>query len=80
MSDLRTRIAALLYTRFTHALGYADAPWDSVDHEPWLEDADAVIAELDMGNPCATTGCRMRYIARRHAEMSSKLSETEPNV
>jgi hypothetical protein len=29
-------------------LGYADAPWDSVDHEPWLEDADAVIAELGM--------------------------------
>jgi hypothetical protein len=46
VSELRDRIAALLYKRFTHALGYADEPWDNVDHEPWLEDADAVIAEL----------------------------------
>ena len=30
--------------------------------------ADAIIKELDMGIPCATTGCRMRQIARRHAE------------
>ena len=43
MSDLRERIAAVLYTRFTHAL-----PWDGVDQEPWLDDADAVIAELGL--------------------------------
>jgi hypothetical protein len=33
---------------------------------------DAIIKELDMGIPCATTGCRMRQIARRH---SDKLEE-----
>ena len=27
--------------------------------------ADAVIAALDLGIPCATTGCRMRQLARR---------------
>jgi hypothetical protein len=48
MTDLRTRIAALLYIRFAHALGYADEPWETVDQEPWLGDADAVIAELNL--------------------------------
>jgi len=43
VSDLRERIAAVLYTRFTHAL-----PWDGVDQEPWLDDADAVIADLGL--------------------------------
>ena len=38
---------------------------------------DAIVKELDLGIPCATTGCRMRQIARRHAEASSKLSEDE---
>jgi hypothetical protein len=46
-TSLRDRIAALLYTRHAHALGYVDE-WDGVDHEPWLEDADAVIAELGL--------------------------------
>lgn len=35
--------------------------------------ADVVIRALDLANPCAATGCRMRQIARRHAEASSKL-------
>lgn len=30
--------------------------------------ADAVIRELEMAIPCTTNGCRMRQIARRHAE------------
>jgi hypothetical protein len=35
---------------------------------------DAIIKELDMGIPCATTGCRMRQIARRHDELSRKVN------
>jgi len=77
MSDLRQRIAALLYARFAHTLGYADEPWGAVDKEPWLEDADAVIAELDLGIPCAANGCKVRRIARYHAEKSSQLSEAD---
>jgi hypothetical protein len=58
VGELRDRIAAVLYTRHAHALGYADEPWDNVDHEPWLEDADAVIAELGVGT--CVNGCRKR--------------------
>jgi len=29
---------------------------------------DAIIKELDMGIPCAATGCRMRQIAKLSAE------------
>jgi hypothetical protein len=36
--------------------------------------ADAVIAELDLGIPCAANGCKVRRIARYHAEKSSQLS------
>ncbi len=45
MSDLRTRIAAVLS-----------------QHDVNLPDkvADAVIAELDMGIPCAANGCKAR--------------------
>ena len=39
--------------------------------------ADAVIEELDLGIPCATTGCRMRQIARHAAAASSKLADDE---
>lgn len=46
MSDLRTRIAAVLYRRFSTAMGFADAAWEDTEHETWLEDADAVIAVL----------------------------------
>jgi hypothetical protein len=43
MSDLRTRIAALLYALYG---GRADEPWEMADHVLWQQDADAVIAEL----------------------------------
>ena len=39
--------------------------------------ADAVIAELDLAIPCAATGCRMRQIARRHAKLSSQLTDDD---
>lgn len=45
--DLRTKIAAVLYQRFATAMGFADASWENIEHQTWLEDADAVIAELD---------------------------------
>jgi len=48
MSDLRTRIAKELFNRFGKHLGYADAPWDGVEQQSWLEDADAVIRELQL--------------------------------
>lgn len=49
MTDsLRTRIAAVLYERFATAMGFADAAWDDTEHETWLEDADAVIRELNL--------------------------------
>jgi hypothetical protein len=80
--DLRTRIAAAIYEasdEYTRKLmvnprlpGCADVQGDRKPVTYVL--ADAVIAELDMGNPCATTGCRMRYIARRAHELNKKLA------
>lgn len=62
--DLRTRIAAAIM----HAC-----------HGVYLDDAvnaaDKVIRELDLGIPCAATGCRMRQIARRHADKSEGLTD-----
>jgi len=46
---------------------------DATDDQTWIECADAVIAELGLASPCATNGCRMRQIARRHAQASSGL-------
>ena len=72
MSDLRTRIAAVLFERFATAMGFADTAWENTEHETWLEDADAVIAELDMTARCAS-GCRLQRIAKRLDEMNSQL-------
>ena len=66
MSELRDRIAAAIRT--------ADV-MPSTDTDPYIEMADAVLAALDLGNPCAATGCRMRQIARRIAETSSRLEK-----
>jgi hypothetical protein len=38
--------------------------------------ADMVLEALDLGTPCAATGCRMRQLARRRAEPSSQLKST----
>ncbi len=58
-NNLRARIAA--------ALKSEDERWhgDPFTQPPATYDslADAVIRELDMGIPCAATGCRMRQIA-----------------
>lgn len=52
MTDtLRTRIAAVLYSRAMSRLAWHRS-WDDLQSEVqqmWLEDADAVIAELDAG-------------------------------
>ena len=83
--SLRDRIAGL--QRFHIPVDYAgyiecscgteckpDHGGIDVAEQMWGEHvADAVIAELDMGSPCITTGCRMRQIARRHAEANSRL-------
>lgn len=68
MSDLRGRVAAVLQSSWP-------APWHGSDRQRQQVDdlADVVIEALDMGIPCAATGCRMRQIARRHAEASSGL-------
>jgi len=55
VTDLRTRIAA--------AIAKADQDWCS-DNNLHDDMADAVMKELDLGNPCVTDGCRMRRIAR----------------
>lgn len=77
MTDLRTRIAELqrAHMPIDYAGGIDCTCGDNFhpDHggidvaEPlWAAHvADAVIRELDLGIPCATTGCRMRQIARR---------------
>jgi len=70
---LRDRVAAVLFSRLGRDLGYGDATWDGIDRAAFLADADAVIAELDLGIPCVNTGCRMRQIARKHAEASNGL-------
>jgi hypothetical protein len=71
VSDLRTRIAAAIEAQHVSEFQGGIHPEDV------LRLADAVIAELDLGIPCATDGCRMRQIARRHAESSSRLSVDE---
>lgn len=63
MDNLRDRITMVLAQHLAN--------------ERLKDTVDAIVKELDLGIPCATTGCRMRQIARRHAEASSKLSEDE---
>jgi hypothetical protein len=72
MSDLRERIAAVLYGNLRRQQRI-DRPDRFLDWIDTSELADAVIEALDLANPCATTGCQMRQIARRHAEASSEL-------
>jgi hypothetical protein len=59
---LRDRIAQAIRA------GIYRAGDDATDEQTWLACADAVIAELDMGIPCVSTGCRMRQIARGGAD------------
>ena len=63
-SDLRTRIAKELFNRFGKHLGYADAPWDGVEQQSWLEDADAVIAELGLMRDPFSTVAFCRYVTQ----------------
>ncbi len=69
--EMRTRIAKALYGQILHPVPPFDEQPDEV-RAAWLADADAVIEALDLANPCAATGCRMRQIARRHADMAGK--------
>lgn len=85
-NDLRTRIAKVIWRTFqnTPPIEATDEEWGAWwvqggDHEQkfYYQQADAVIAELDLGIPCAANGCRVRRIARYHAEKSSQLSEAD---
>lgn len=67
---LRDRLAAAIQQAHSELHFSLADTWD----DKCLRLADAVIAELDMGIPCATDGCRMRHITRRSAE---KLGLTE---
>jgi hypothetical protein len=73
MTDLRTRIIA--------AIAKADQDWCS-DNSLHEDMADAVIHELDMGIPCADSGCRMRQIARKAnlKEEAPTLTTDDPNL
>lgn len=81
MSDnLRTRIAKATWIshrdRQLAQLGMKPSEYaDDLPIPDWAYAiADAVIAELDLGIPCASTGCRMRQIARRGATGSGASS------
>lgn len=66
MTDtLRDRIAEVLKARWP-------APWFGGESQgQQVKDlADALLVELDLGIPCARTGCKMRLIARRGSEQS----------
>lgn len=75
MSDgLRDRIAAA-------ACGATSAgklfPWETLSEaqrNSWRAVADAVIAEIDLGIPCAANGCRVRQIARKQADIHDRLN------
>ena len=72
MSELRDRIAAAVseaLDQWLQARGNTTTRFD-VNYIV----ADAVISELDLGIPCAANGCKVRRIARYHAEKSSQLS------
>lgn len=85
-NSLRTRIAAvdeqhsqLIATlmdgwKCSCGVKFAKALQMVVMREWRLHKADAVIESLDLGIPCATTGCRMRQIARRGATGSGASS------
>ena len=83
IDSLRDRIAAVQRIHFPSLDGLscdclAPLPGGDLDGEPFrLHLADVVIRELDMGSPCITTGCRMRQIARRHAKLSSQLTDDD---
>ena len=69
MTDLQLRLAAALVPYYRH-----DPHQDASDWSMSL--AVAALTELDLGIPCAATGCRMRQIARRHADASSRLKQS----
>jgi hypothetical protein len=73
MSDLRTRLAATL----ADTDGMPWDMWSKPSQDGYLLRADAVIAELDLGIPCAANGCKVRRIAKYHAEKSSQLSRAD---
>ena len=70
MTDpLHDKIAATLKSRWP-------APWfgGAGQNKQIADLTNALIDALDLGIPCAATGCRMRQIARRHTQASSKLT------
>jgi hypothetical protein len=81
--DLRTRIFTTLWNHDSYyyvdddivACSFCGEQFDENGKQAHL--ADVLVAELDMGIPCATTGCRMRQIARRHAEGGSGLERPD---
>lgn len=72
--SLRDRIAAVLKARWP-------APWFGGESQSQqvTDLVDALLVELDLGIPCARTGCKMRLIARRHAK-ASELSDDDHRV
>lgn len=57
MSDLRDRIAAVITDGVISGDGHGTM-------------ADAVIAQLDLGIPCNTNGCRMRQLSKQGSEVN----------
>lgn len=76
------RVAVVLYGLY----GPMNCSWlgeSPAGRRPYLTAAEAVLEGLDLGIPCANTGCRMRQIARSHAGASNVLSvadDTTQNV
>jgi len=74
--DLRARIAKVLHERFGPSLGAHPDGWDrEPDHsrEMYLEDADAVIRQLDLATACGS-GC-MWQIPNRIEDMTPQQRE-----
>lgn len=75
-NDLRDRIAKAIFGSMA-AQHNGNWDWNYVGHtvsrNAAMDYANAVLAELDLGIPCVTSGCRMRHIAQRHAGSNSDL-------
>ena len=75
MMTTTERIAVVLYGLYgpTNCSWLGESP---VGRRPYLNAAEAVLEGLDLGVPCAATGCRMRQIARRGDEKTGGLTDS----